>query len=135
VLYVDLIFLDIHKQHDLIFHNINKDGLRVVATFFVQWGDWISFHQFAWDHHLLLIEHAGVAWGSWNSSALVMVPNASFGDIRKNNCHNEQLVQFFDSRLWDLTWSKVSASCWCIAWIGTDSWMQPCPMGCHMFTT
>jgi hypothetical protein len=40
-----------------------------------------------------------------------------------------------DSTLWDLTWSKVSFSCFCVVQIGTNSWVQPYPMKCHMLTT
>jgi hypothetical protein len=34
VLYVDM-FLDIHEQHDLVFHNINKDCVYIVVASFV----------------------------------------------------------------------------------------------------
>jgi hypothetical protein len=33
MLYVDFVSLDIHKQHDLVLHNINKDCLYVVILF------------------------------------------------------------------------------------------------------
>jgi hypothetical protein len=46
------------------------------------------------------------SWGGMrgmNFFALEMALNISFGNVQKDDFHNEQLAQLFDSRLWDLS--------------------------------
>ncbi len=35
MIYVDFIFLDVHKQHDLVLHNISKDFLYTIVASFI----------------------------------------------------------------------------------------------------
>ncbi len=37
-------------------------------------------------------------------STLMMAPNIYFGNIQKDDCHNEQFTLLLNSRLWDLAW-------------------------------
>jgi hypothetical protein len=44
---VDHDFFDIHKQHDLVLRDINKDYMYVDVVFPTLWGAWILFYQSA----------------------------------------------------------------------------------------
>jgi hypothetical protein len=70
---VDHNFLDIHKQHDLVFHNINKDCLYVNVVFPALWRAWILFYQSAWGRSLVRLLNARLTLQVENFFLLLMV--------------------------------------------------------------
>ncbi len=74
MLYVDLISLNIHKQHDLVLHNINKDCLYVIVASLVQWRAWILYYQFAQDCQFAIDK---TSWGGMGGMQFLCISNMS----------------------------------------------------------
>jgi hypothetical protein len=89
--------LDIHKQYDMVLHNINKDYLYVDVVFLALWRAWILSYQFAWGRPLARLLKARLAFPMENSFMLSVLQNSfvlsmwvhgdSLVDIQKTYCH------------------------------------------------
>jgi hypothetical protein len=73
MLYVDFSSLDIHKQHDLVFHNINKDCLYVVITFFFNEG----FESCLINLHGLSFAVDKIGWGGMEAMKILFTGDGS----------------------------------------------------------
>jgi hypothetical protein len=124
VLHVDHASFDICEQHDLVFHNINKDFLYVNVVFLVPWKVWILFYQFAWGYPLVRLPKAKSTLWVKNSFALsVLIHDVPFVDVCKVCYHIEQLVQWVNLMLKGLAWWVSSLSHHLITQIRINLWM------------
>jgi len=129
MLHVVHIFLDIHKQHDLVFHNTNKDYLYIGVVSLAPWKAWILFYQFAQGHLLVRLLKAKLALHVGNSFVLsIWVHGAFLVDVLRTCYHIEQLMQWPNLMLKGLARWVVTFLHHFIIQIKTDLWMLVHPM-------
>jgi hypothetical protein len=128
VLHVVHIFLDICEQHDLVFHNTNKDYLYVNVSPTL-WRAWILYYQSTWGSLLAKLPKVGLTLEGKNSFVLSMfIRDAFLVDIQKTCCHTEQLVQWLDLMLKGMVVWRTNPSHHLVTQIKINLWMLFHPM-------